>query len=261
MIDPPFTFVPGEGPLLISVPHAGVELPAGLARALSPAAAALPDTDWHVHHLMRFAQDLGAGLIVARASRMVIDLNRPDDDAPLYPGQAGTGLVPTELFDGRPAWSTPPAHRAAALEAVWRPYHAALAAELRRLRARHGHAVLWDAHSIRSRVPRLFDGALPTLNLGTNSGQSCAPSLRAALIEVLEASPFTAVADGRFKGGHITRRYGQPADGVHAVQLEIAQHAYLDEAAPAPPPWDPARAALLQATLAEAVGAALRWRP
>jgi N-formylglutamate deformylase len=260
MIDPPFTLVPGEGPLLISVPHAGVELPPALAAALTPAAAGLPDTDWHVDRLMGFAQELGAGLLVARAARMVIDLNRPEDDAPLYPGQAGTGLVPTELFDGRPAWTAPPAHRAAALEQIWRPYHAALRAELSRLRARHGHAVLWDAHSIRARVPRLFEGTLPTLNLGTNSGQSCAPSLREGLLACLSASPFTAVADGRFKGGHITRALGRPAEGVHAVQLEIAQHAYLDEGA-SPPPWDPARAALLQATLAEAVGLALRWRP
>lgn len=258
----PLTLSSGRSPLVVSVPHAGTWLPAPVAAALTPAARALPDTDWHVDRLVAGLEDLDATLLVATHARMHIDLNRPADDAPLYPGQAGTGLVPETLFDGTPAWRVPPspAEKAARVDAVWRPYHAALRAALDRAKARHGHAVLLDAHSIRGRVPRLFDGRLPDLNLGTNSGASCAPALRRAAAGVLAAAPFTHVVDGRFKGGHITRAFGEPERGVHALQLEMAWHTYLDDRV-MPPVWDAARAGALRRVLRELAGVLLRWRP
>lgn len=258
----PLTLHRGASPLVVSVPHAGTFLPDAVAADLAPAARGLPDTDFHVDKLVAFARDLDATVLVATHARMHVDLNRPADDTPLYPGQAGTGLVPETLFDGTPAWTRPlsAADKARRVEAVWRPYHDALRESLDAAKARHGHAVLWDAHSIRGRVPRLFEGRLPDLNLGTNGGRSCAPSLRDAAAAVLAAAPFTHVVDGRFKGGHITRHYGQPDAGVHAVQLEMAWHAYLDERA-LPPVWDPARAASLVRVLRDFAQALLGWRP
>jgi N-formylglutamate deformylase len=252
----------GPSPLVISVPHAGTWLPPAVAEALSPAARDLPDTDWHVDQLVAGLEDLGATVLVATHARMHIDLNRPSDDTPLYPGQAGTGLVPETLFDGTAAWTRPPTadDKAARVEAVWRPYHQALRDALDRAKARHGHAVLLDAHSIRGRVPRLFEGRLPDLNLGTNSGASCAPSLRRAAAAVLAAAPFTHVVDGRFKGGHITRAYGRPEDAVHAVQLEMAWHTYVDDRR-MPPVWDAPRAQSLRRVLGDLARALLGWRP
>ena len=258
----PFSLHRGPGPLVVSVPHAGTWLPEDVAARLAPAARVLPDTDWHVDKLVAGLEDLGATVLIAHHARMHVDLNRPSDDAPLYPGQAGTGLVPETLFDGTPAWIRPPTpdDKAMRVEAVWRPYHQALRDALARARDRHGHAVLLDAHSIRGRVPRLFEGRLPDLNLGTNSGASCAPSLRRAAAAVLAAAPFTHVVDGRFKGGHITRAYGQPVERVHAVQLEMAWHAYTDERS-MPPVWDAARAQSLRRVLRDLAGVLLRWRP
>ena len=258
----PLTLHQGTTPLVVSVPHAGTFLPESVVADLTPAARTLPDTDWYVDRLVAFARDVGATVLVATHARMVVDLNRPADDAPLYPGQAGTGLIPETLFDGTPAWNRLPSEveKAAWVEAIWQPYHRALQECLDAAKARHGHAVLWDAHSIRGRVPRLFEGRLPDLNLGTNGGASCAPSLRSAAAAVLEAAPFTHVVDGRFKGGHITRHHGRPSEGVHAVQLEMAWHAYLDDRAD-PPVWDPVRAGALIGVLQAFADTLLQWRP
>ncbi|MCW5729515.1 MAG: N-formylglutamate deformylase [Alphaproteobacteria bacterium] len=226
----------GPGPLLISVPHCGIGLMPGLERRLAAPAQALPDTDWHVPRLYAFAEGLGASMISARFSRYVIDLNRPPDGASLYPGQATTGLCPTTLFDGTPLYlpgqEPDEAEIAARREQYWRPYHAALAAELARIRAAHGHALLFDAHSIASRMPRLFEGRLPDLNLGTARGASCPTEIGARLLAAATGHGYSAVLDGRFVGGHITRHYGRPAEGVLAVQLELAQIAYMEEGPP-----------------------------
>ncbi len=242
----PLTLHLGDAPLLVSVPHCGAWLPPALASQLAPHAQDLPDTDWHVDKLYDFVPAMGASLLVAHASRYVVDLNRPADDAPLYPGQAGTGLLPTTLFDGRPLWTAapdgaPPPDRADRIARWWAPYHQALRDTLDRIRARHGVALLWDGHSIRGTVPRLFSGRLPDLNLGTVGGRSCAPALRERAAALLADGPWSTVVDGRFQGGHITRHYGRPDDGIHALQLEMAWSVYLDEADPQR--WDPARAA------------------
>ena len=235
--EPAFTFRQGSRPLLISMPHVGTHLPPPLAARLSPEARHVPDTDWHLERLYGFADALGASVLVATHSRYVIDLNRPPDGASLYPGQSVTGLCPVDGFDDVPLYPAgdlpDEAEIAARREAIWQPYHRKLAEELARLKAQHGIAALWDAHSIRSELPRFFQGKLPDLNLGTAQGASCDPALAEQLLGIARAATgFTSVLNGRFTGGYITRHHGQPSQGVHAVQLEMAQCSYMQEALP-----------------------------
>lgn len=250
---PPFAFHRGTRPLLVSMPHVGTYLPATVAGRLTPEARTVPDTDWHLERLYGFAKELGASILVATHSRYVVDLNRPPDNANLYPGQDTTGLCPVDTFDKTPLYadgSSGPdeAEIFARRDAIWRPYHAALAEELARLRAEHGTVALWDAHSIRSQLPRFFEGKLPDFNLGTANGASCDAALGERMLELANAAPgYTAVLNGRFKGGYITRQYGQPAQGVQAVQLELAQSAYMSETYPFA--YDEALATRLQPTL------------
>ena len=235
MTDAIFSLHRGSAPLLVSLPHDGSAIPPALAARMTPEARRAPDTDWHVARLYAFARELGASILVPKHSRYVIDLNRGEDDTSLYPGQNTTGLVPLVRFTGEPVYlpgAEPDAAEVASrIERYWRPYHAALRGELDRIRAAHGRAVLWDGHSIRgSGLPFLFEGRLPDLNLGTANGNSCSPALQARLDAVLAAQDaYDWVANGRFKGGHITRHYGAPANGVDAVQLELSQRSYMDE--------------------------------
>lgn len=229
-----FTFHSGNTPLLISVPHDGRRLAPGIADRMTPAGRAIPDTDWHVAELYGFARTLGASMLVGNYSRYVVDLNRPASDEALYPGQVATGLCPEQTFAGDDIYEhggVSAAELAARTAAYWQPYHEQLAATLDALRARHGYALLWDAHSIPSRVPRLFDGELPVLNIGTFGGRSCAAPLEQAVIAVAATSSYSHVVNGRFQGGFITREYGKPSEHVYAVQLEIAQRVYMDELA------------------------------
>lgn len=234
-----FKLVEGTAPLLVSLPHDGTALPTAIAARATPAGKRVADTDWHVGVLYAFARDLGASVIVPRWSRYVADLNRDPAGQALYPGRSETALVPVTTFAGEPIYADgdQPGEQEIALrrELYWEPYHAALADELRRLRARHPRVVLWDGHSIRSRVPMFFDGQLPDFNLGTASGASCSRTLQDALVGVLReradgaAGRCSHVVNGRFKGGYITRHYGRPETGVEAVQLELAQYTYMDE--------------------------------
>lgn len=258
-----FDFRPARCPVLVSIPHAGTDLPAGFADRLSPEAKGLPDTDWHLPRLYGFLEDLPVGLIRARVSRFVVDLNRAPDDTPLYAG-ATTGLCPDLLFSGEPVYrpgeSPSPAEVARRVDTYWRPYHAQIAAEMTRLRDAYGFAVLFDAHSIRGAIPRLFEGRLPDFNLGTAKGESLAPELAArveAAIAASAADGYTWVANGRFIGGHITRHFGRPAEGWHAVQLEMAQAVYMDEAPPFA--YDPQRAERTIPHLARLVETLLAW--
>ena len=224
----------GTAPLLVSLPHDGSALPADIAPRLTPGARRVPDTDWHVGRLYEFARALGASILVPHCSRYVVDLNRPPDDTSLYPGQNTTGLCPLLQFSGEPVYlegaQPDEAEVAARVEAYWRPYHDTLAAELQRMRGEHGRVVLWEGHSIRGTLPFLFEGALPDLNLGTAAGHSCSPELQQRLAAVLEGQGmYSHVVNGRFKGGYITRHYGNPDAGVDAVQLELAQRTYMDE--------------------------------
>jgi formiminoglutamase len=248
----PVVVARGDGPLILAMPHGGTWLPPGLA--LNALGRRLTDTDWHIE---RLHDGLAPRATVVRATfhRYVIDANRPPDGASLYPGQNTTGLVPLTDFDGAPLWETPPEDTAARLAAYHAPYHAALAAEVERVRAAHGVAILYDCHSIRSRIPFLFEGTLPDFNIGTADGASCAPAVAAAVLDICAtATGYTHVLDGRFKGGWTTRHYGRPASGVHAIQMELAQSTYL--AAEAPPfAYDAGKAARLRPILARILSA------
>ncbi len=247
---PLFHLHEGRSPLLVSVPHAGVHIPQQIARRLTPLGRAVHDTDWHVDKLYDFVPDAGATLLVATHARTVVDLNRSPQGGALYPGQAETTICPTESFDGRPLYEggEPNTEEIAdRVERYWQPYHRMLRQQLERLRSLHGVVHLLDAHSIRSRIPRLFDGILPDLNFGTNGGLSATPDLGQRALRATANAGFTQILDGRFRGGHITRHYGRPDTGVSAIQLELAMHTYLDEAAPER--FDRQRAAPLTAVL------------
>lgn len=230
-----FDQICGSSPVLLNVPHAGTGVPDALRDALRPEALELCDTDWHMDRIARDVLPQGGSLLAAKMSRYAVDLNRPSDDVPLYQ-TATTGLISTIDFDGTPLYregEEPDAQaRAARIARYWVPYHVALQAEIDRIRAAHGYCLLLDVHSIRSRVPRLFEGRLPDLNLGTNSGASCADALSDAAFDALQGKGFSVVRNGRFKGGYITRHYGAPAQGIHALQIEIAQDCYMIEQSP-----------------------------
>jgi len=224
----------GTSPLFVSLPHDGTALPDDIAARMTSAARRVPDTDWHVSRLYAFARELGASIIVPKQSRYVVDLNRPSDDVSLYPGQNTTGLCPIVQFSGEPVYlpgqEPSPGEIAQRVKKYWRPYHEALAAEIARIKAAHGRVVLWEGHSIRSVVPFLFDGRLPDFNLGTSGGASCSAGLQRKLVHLLEAQKdYSFIVNGRFKGGYITRHYGDPAKGIDAIQLELAQCNYMDE--------------------------------
>ena len=242
----------GSAPLLVSVPHGGRVIPDDIRERMSDAGRAMPDTDWHVQALYAFATGIGASVIAARYSRYVVDLNRPASDEALYEGQLATGVCPQTSFAGDPLYrdgeGVTAAERAVRIDRYWAPYHDAIRERLDALRDQHGYALLWDAHSIPGEVPRLFDGELPVLNTGTFDERSCATELSAPVVAVAASSPYTSVHNGRFKGGFITRHFGQPADNVHAIQLEIAQRAYMDEATRQ---FDERKAADLRATLSQ----------
>ena len=256
-----------DAPLIVSIPHAGAELGAFEPRFVSPWLAR-KDADWRLDELYDFAGALGATILRTRLSRSIIDVNRDPSGASLYPGKATTELCPTTTFDGEPLYRAGEAPDESEIAERRRlyfdPYHAALKGEIARLRSSHPRAALFDAHSIRSRIPRLFDGELPVFNLGTNSGLSLSPHLRQAVAEVLAVSGSSWVLDGRFKGGFITRAYGRPGEGVEALQLELACRAYLIEPErPNPDNWpavlDPARANTARTTLRRVLGAVLAW--
>jgi N-formylglutamate deformylase len=256
-----FQLTRGSAPLLVSIPHMGTEIPSELHGRYVPRALAVEDADWHLDRLYDFAAGLGASVLQPRYARYVIDLNRPPDDTPMYPGASNTELCPTRFFSGEPlhADAAPPAReeQLRRREQYWQPYHNALASELARLKQEHGYALLWDAHSIRSEIPWLFEGVLPDLNIGTAGGASAAASITDAVAAAAASAPrYTRAVNGRFKGGYITRNYGRPAERVHAVQLEMTQKSYMREA----PPYDylPQRAAEVQPVLQSMVEAALQ---
>lgn len=259
-----FALHPGRTPLLVSLPHVGTYIPPALRERFVPRALAVEDTDWHLEALYSFVRELGGGMIVPRHSRYVIDLNRPPANTPMYAGVNNTELCPTRFFSGEPLYregqAPVEAEVAERIDRYWRPYHDALRAELERLKAAHGHAVLWDGHSIQSTLPWLFEGRLPDLNLGTAGGASCDPALRDRLMRVLDAqAEFSHVTDGRFKGGYITREYGRPEAAVHAVQLEMCWSCYMAEAAPYE--VEQARSQRLAPLLRRLLDTAAGWRP
>ena len=229
----------GDAPLIVSLPHTGTEIPPEIAARLASPWLGIKDADWWADRLYAFAEGMGATIVRTAISRTVIDVNRDPSGASLYPGQATTELCPTTTFDGEPLYrdgGPDAAEIDRRRSAYFEPYHAALRAEIDRLRGVHPTVVLYEAHSIRSRVPRLFEGELPQFNLGTNSGASCDAALTAAVEAACDASGRSRVTNGRFKGGWTTRYYGKPATGLHALQMELACRGYMDD--PAAPPTE-----------------------
>lgn len=264
MTQPTYSLQHGTTPLVLSLPHVGTEIPDTLRPLYVDRALTVEDTDWHLEKLYDFAITIGASVIVPKFSRYVIDLNRPPDNTPMYPGASNTELCPSTFFNGDPLYRDGLKPDAIAVhqrrESYWRPYHEALRTELARVREKFGYALLWDGHSIRSEIPWLFDGTLPDLNLGTASGASCDASLRTRLREFLARDiNNTHAVDGRFKGGYITRHYGRPNDGVHAVQMEMCQSLYMQEEPPFT--YDEAKAAHIQPALKQMLQIMLDWTP
>ena len=259
-----YTLHLGHRPLLVSIPHCGTSIPAALRGRFVARALDVEDTDWYLERLYAFAAGLGASVLVPRHSRYVVDLNRPPDNQPMYAGRNNTELCPTRFFTGealyRQGQAPDDAEVRERVALYWRPYHDALAAELARLKAQHGHVVLFDAHSIKGELPWLFEGTLPHLNLGSVDGASCDPSLRQAVADLFAAQQrYGWVVDGRFKGGYITRHYGRPAEHVHALQLEMAWRTYMDEQPPYR--WNDERAAEVHPLLEGMVQAMIAWWP
>lgn len=258
----------GDAPLIVSMPHTGTELLPEMERQVVSPWLARKDTDWYIEQLYDFAPSLGATTIRTSFSRSVIDVNRDPSGKSLYPGQATTELCPTTTFDGEPLYR--PGHAPNEREIARRrhgcfdPYHAALSEEIARLKGEYGKVVVFDAHSIRSQIPRLFEGDLPDFNVGTNSGASCASALAAAVETICDATGFSRVSNGRFKGGWITRHYGKPEEGVHAIQLELSCRTYMAEPPMIPwekwpPPYDDARAAPIREVLTRVLSACVRF--
>ena len=241
----PFSVTRGDSCLILTFPHSSTYVPPEVHEALNARGRNLTDTDWH---LDRLYEGLLPDVTVVKAGfhRYAIDANRDPSGASLYPGQNTTGLCPLTDFDGEPIYQAGREPDAAEIDrrrlAYHAPYHAAIAAEIERIRARHGVVMLYDCHSIRSHIPFLFDGTLPDFNLGTDNGKTCAASMEGAAKAVCAAAPgFTHVVNGRFRGGWTVRHYGRQHEGDHAFQMELAQSNYLETEA-LPFAYSPARA-------------------
>jgi len=261
------TVTRGDAPLVVSFPHTGTEIPAEYEPRLVSPWLSRKDADWWIDKLYDFVRDMGATTVHTAISRTVIDVNRDPSGISLYPGQATTELCPSTTFDGEPLYNDgegpDDAEIAQRRTRYFNPYHTALDAELKRLRGQHSKVALYDCHSIRTVIPRLFEGELPTFNIGTNSGASCDPALATTIQSICAGSDFTHVMNGRFKGGYITRQFGNPAGGIHAVQMELACRGYMHEQlgpvseANWPTPYDPDYAAPMRAVLTRILQACL----
>ena len=259
-----YDFREGDAPLLISMPHCGTHIPEHLAAQMTTEALEVPDTDFHLPRLYDFAHELGVSVLSATHSRYVIDLNRSPDGTVLYPGASNTELCPLSRFDFKPIYRAETGPGIAGIDAriaqYWQPYHQRIARELARIRERHGYALLFDAHSIVSECPRFFQGCLTDFNLGTGGGSSCDPRLGNSLLSVVATDDaYTSVLNGRFKGGYITRQYGNPSANVHAVQLELSERTYMNEKAPFD--YDEVLATRVRVVLRKLIGTMLGWKP
>lgn len=255
-----FTFRQGTLPILVSIPHNGSKIPDPIAATMTPDGRNSRDTDWFLDRLYDLPELTSASMLVSNVSRYVVDLNRSIENQNLYPGQTTTGLIPQACFDGAPIYleklpSDEETKRRVAT--FWKPYHERLEQELQRLVETHKIAILVEAHSIASKVPRLFEGALPDFNLGTFGGQSCAASLQDAVVDTLASQQrYSYVVNQRFIGGHITRHYGRPKQNRHALQIELSQATYMDESTLT---WDEQKARQVQPVFQQIFKAIQQW--
>jgi len=228
----PFQTVEGTTPLLISMPHNASEIPESVKKRMTSVGQRSIDSDWFVDKLYDFTEELGAHIIKPQFSRYYIDLNRNTTGENLYSGASSTELCPTTSFSGEALYlqnqEPTESEIQQRIESAWQPYHQQLKSTLEAIKEQHGFAILLDAHSIQSEVPRFFNGILPDFNFGTNSGASCSKALLDA-VQQINFEPYSRVTDGRFKGGYITRNYGHPKNRIEAIQLELSQRTYMDE--------------------------------
>jgi len=258
-----FDFKPGTSPLLMSIPHVGEYVPDDIINRVMPIGRTVGDTDWYLDRLYNFANDLGASILRANYSRYVIDLNRAPDSRVLYPGASNTELVPTSTFLEAPLYEIDKEPDADEItrrrELYWEPYHQRISDAVSELRDRFGYCILFDCHSIKSILPRFFDGKLPDFNLGTVEGASCSTELQNILADTLSKYPsYSLAVNGRFKGGYITRQYGNPKKGVHAFQLELSTATYMDEKPEFQ--WREDLANLVRPSLQNMLQVAINWR-
>jgi N-formylglutamate deformylase len=238
MNDPYFLVEPAgpKVPIILSSPHSGVEFPDELKPHFRAESMAQPDdTDWFVHELYNFAPLFGITLIHAKYSRWVIDLNRTPTSRPLYDdGRIITELVPKTDFLGNEiyvdqSFLPDDAEIARRTQNYYQPYYRKIESLLAERVAEFGRVLLWDAHSIRRFVPTIQNEPFPDLILGDNDEKSAAPKIIGLALGGLKAGKFGVNHNSPFKGGNITRHFGQPAAGVHALQLEMAKTNYMDD--------------------------------
>lgn len=258
----PFNLRRGSSPILVSMPHNGSLIPDNIAATMTEDGRSSRDTDWFLDRLYQLPELENASVLVAQISRFVIDLNRAETNESLYPGQTTTGLIPSTCFDGAAIYTTETPddiETQKRIDLIWRPYHQTIETELARLRERHGFAILVEAHSIASQVPRLFPGVLPDFNFGTNRDAACHPTILERVTAVLDMQDtYSHVANGRFIGGYITRHFGRPAEHWHALQIELSQATYLNETTLA---WDNDKAHQVQAVFSELFATLNQWTP
>ena len=223
-------------PIIVSVPHSGTDFPPELEHDfLTEMRIRADDTDWFVHQLYNFVPDMGISLIHSRYCRWVIDLNRDPESKPLYDdGRIITGLTPHSDFHGNEIYvsqdhypNEEEINRRLALY-YW-PYYQKLEELLTERKAEFGQVLLWDAHSIRQFVPGIRKAHFPDLILGSNDRQSAKQGLIDIAMHNLDGFGFDLKHNDPFKGGHITRYFGNPGENVHALQLEMVKKLYMDD--------------------------------
>ncbi len=258
----PVEVIAGDSPVILAMPHTGLKLPDDAINRLNDNGRLLADTDWHIDALYG---NLLPDVTVVRAMfhRYIIDANRDPSGRSLYPGQNTTSICPVTDFDGLPIYREGREPDEAEIKQRLRdfhaPYHQALATEIERIHDRFGVAVLYDCHSIRSNIPYLFEGRLPDFNIGTNEGQTCAAEIEKGVAQICtNANAYQSVVNGRFKGGWTTRHYGQPQKNIHAMQMELAQIAYLDSES-VPFAYDQTKAGAMRQVLREILAYLSDW--
>ncbi len=235
----PYFIVEAKGkkvPVLLSVPHSGTEFPEEIKSHYVKEKAAQPDdTDWFVHELYNFASEMGITTIHAKYSRWVVDLNRDPESKPLYnDGRIITALSPLTDFFGDKIYTEEKFEPndeevKRRIPLYFTPYHEKINSLLQELKEEFGVAVLWEAHSIRQKVPTIRKDDFPDLILGNNDGKTANGELIEAVLKELGSDTYELKHNTPFKGGHITRSFGDPENNIHALQLEMTKVNYMED--------------------------------